>query len=88
MATIHIVNLPKGATISSPDDAHQGEIKYKIENEQAEIIGFFSTEHQSIFTHHDSFLHAHLITADKRKMGHLDDAIFRKGSIKLFLPVD
>jgi acetolactate decarboxylase len=50
-----------------------------------EIIGFFSTEHKGVFTHHDSFLHMHLITKDKEKMGHLDAATFDR--INVHLPV-
>src|SRR5690606_37010664 len=74
-ATIHIVNLPPGAKVHSPDDAHKGQVNYKLSSEPVEIIGFFSTNHQSIFTHHDTFLHMHLVTADRKKMGHLDEAL-------------
>lgn len=83
-ALIHIQNLPEGTKVSSPDEAHQGQTNYTIENEEAEIIGFFSTEHKGVFTHHDSFLHMHLITADERKMGHLDELEIRE--MKLYLP--
>jgi acetolactate decarboxylase len=83
-ATIHIQNLPKGTKVSSPKEAHQGQINYKLENEEAEIIGFFSTNHKGIFTHHDSFLHMHLITKDESKMGHLDKLEIQK--MKLYLP--
>jgi acetolactate decarboxylase len=85
-AKIHIVNLPKGSKVSSPDEAHKGQINYDIINQQANILGFFSTEHKTIFTHHDTFLHMHLLTNDKTKMGHLDKVFFGNGSIKLFLP--
>ncbi len=85
-AKIHIVNLPKGATVSSPDDAHRGQVNYVLTNAPSEIIGFFSSQHQTVFTHHDSFVHMHLITADKTKMGHLDQVMFKKGSMKLYLP--
>ena len=85
-ATIHIVNLPKGSKVSSPDDAHKGQINYELKNEQAEIIGFFSTDHKAIFTHHDTYLHMHLMTTDKQKMGHLDELLFKKGTMKLYLP--
>lgn len=87
-ATIHVVNLPKGSTVSSPAEAHQGQKNYALKNEQADIIGFFSTEHKAIFTHHDTFLHLHLMTTDKRKMGHLDEAVFKKGTMKLYLPTE
>jgi acetolactate decarboxylase len=51
-------------------------------------IGFFSTEHKAIFTHHDTFLHMHLITTDRQKMGHLDEVFLKKGTIKLYLPTE
>lgn len=87
-ATIHIVNLPKGSKVSSPEEAHKGQINYEIKNEQSEIIGFFSTEHKAIFTHHDTYLHMHLITTDKQKMGHLDEVLFKRGRMKLYLPTE
>lgn len=87
-AIIHIVNLPAGSVVNSPDDAHKGQVNYRINNEQADIIGFFSTEHKAIFTHHDTFLHMHLLTDDRQKMGHLDDVLFKKGAMKLYLPVE
>jgi acetolactate decarboxylase len=84
-AKIHVVNLPTGAEVNSPKDAHVGQRDFSLINLQAEIIGFFSTEHQSIFTHHDSFLHMHLLTEDKSKMGHLDEVNFG-AAMKLYLP--
>lgn len=86
-AIIHIVNLPQGSTVSSPNDAHKGQVNYEISNEQADIIGFFSTQHKAVFTHHDTFVHMHLITTDLKKMGHLDQLFLGK-AIKLYLPVD
>lgn len=87
-ANIHIVNLPKGSKVSSPDEAHKGQINYELKNERSEIVGFFSTEHKTIFTHHNTYLHMHLITADRLKMGHLDEVVFKKGTMKLYLPSD
>jgi acetolactate decarboxylase len=85
-AIIHVVNLPEGTKVNSPQEAHQGQINYSLTDAEFEIVGFFSTSHQSIFTHHDTYLHMHLITSDKNQMGHLDEISFRKGSLKLFLP--
>jgi acetolactate decarboxylase len=83
-AIIHIQNLPKGTLVSSPEEAHKRQTNYNLENEDVEIIGFFSTEHKGIFTHHDLFLHLHLITKDESKMGHLDMVEINK--MKLYLP--
>lgn len=83
-ARIHIQNLPPGSQVSSPKEAHQGQTEYNLENEPVEIIGFFSTDHQGIFTHHDSYLHMHLISEDELKMGHLDAMEIQ--ALKLYLP--
>lgn len=87
-AKIHIVNLPKGAKVSSPDEAHRGQVSYRLKNQECEIIGFFSTEHQAVFTHHDTFVHMHYMSADRSKMGHIDDILFTSGTMKLFLPLE
>ncbi len=83
-AVIHIQNLPKGSTVSSPAQAHQGQINYDLENQEVQIIGFFSTEHKGIFTHHDSNVHLHLITKDEKMMGHLDKLEIK--NMTLYLP--
>ncbi|MEM8906766.1 MAG: acetolactate decarboxylase [Bacteroidota bacterium] len=83
-ALIHIQNLPEGTAVSSPQEAHQGQVKYALQNEWVDIIGFFSTAHQGIFTHHDSYLHLHLINRDEGKMGHLDQV--QLDSMILYLP--
>lgn len=87
-ATIHIVNLPKGSKVTSPEEAHKGLTNYHLTNEQSEIIGFFPTEHKAIFTHHDTYLHMHLISTDRKKMGHLEEVLFKKGTMTLYLPTE
>ena len=83
-ADIHIQNLPKGSKVSSPKEAHAGQINYKLENEAVELIGFYSTDHKGVFTHHDTNMHIHLITANRDKMGHLDAVEIEE--MQLFLP--
>lgn len=84
-ATVHIVNLPEGSVVTTPDEAHKGQVNYNLEQENVTIVGFFSTQHKAIFTHHDTFIHMHLITDDKTKMGHIDDVNFKKGTMKLYI---
>ncbi|MCR9181525.1 MAG: acetolactate decarboxylase [Flavobacteriaceae bacterium] len=83
-ATIHIVNLPDGSTVSSPEEAHQGIVYYPITNAKVDILGFFSRKHQAIFTHHDTFMHLHLITKDREMMGHLDEIDFGSNQLTLY----
>ncbi len=84
-ANIHIVNLPKGTKVSSPEEAHQGQVNYDLINDSVDLIGFYSTQHKTIFTHHDTNIHVHLLTKDRKKMGHLESIEFKIGSVKLFV---
>jgi acetolactate decarboxylase len=84
-ASIHVVNLPEGTIVSAPDEAHQGQVNYHLKNEQVEMVGFFSTKHKGVFTHHDSNSHIHLITEDRLKMGHLDKLVFQPRRLQLFI---
>lgn len=85
-ATIHIQNLPPDTKVSSPEEAHQGQVKYQVEEEGVVVLGFFSRKHKGVFTHHDSFIHMHLLTVDKKKMGHVDHISFDPTGMKLILP--
>jgi acetolactate decarboxylase len=70
--TVHSVNLPEGTTVSSPDQAHQGLVSFHYKDIKGTLIGFFSRHHKSIFTHHDTFFHAHFISEDRRVLGHVE----------------
>lgn len=85
-ADVHIVNLPAGTTVRSPQDAHQGQVNYGLGETEVEILGFYSTTHQGILTHHDTHLHLHLITADRQRMGHVDKLQLKGDSWQLYLP--
>lgn len=81
----HIQNLPPGTLVRSPKDAHTGQMKYAPEQIPGEVVGFFSTEHQSVFTHHDSYVHMHFISDDKRQMGHVDGLQINPAEVRLYL---
>lgn len=83
----HIQNLPDGTLIKSPKDAHTNQSKFETKNTSGDIIGFFSTQHQTLFTHHDSFVHMHYINEDRTEMGHIDTLLLN-GKVKVFIPKD
>jgi acetolactate decarboxylase len=85
-AHYHIQDLPPGTSVSSPKEAHQGQRHFQFGPGEADILGFFSTEHQGVFTHHDSFLHLHILSADGEHMGHVDK--MELGTMELSLPVE
>ena len=83
-ADIHVQNLAPGSIVSSPTEAHAGQVNLQVPPGAVEILGFYSRKHQGIFTHHDSNVHMHLITEDKKMMGHLDS--FVGWDVELLLP--
>lgn len=83
-ASIHIQNLAEGTEVSSPKEAHAGQVKYMLSDRRVEILGFYSTEHHGIFTHHDSDFHLHLLTEEEDYMGHVDE--LEIAEMTLFLP--
>jgi acetolactate decarboxylase len=84
--SIHVVNLPSGTIVHNPDEAHQGQVDFPIFQTEGQVVGFFSTQHQGIFTHHSSYVHAHFLSNNHQLMGHVDYAEFQPATLKLFLP--
>ena len=80
---VHSVNLPEGKKVSSPDEAHQGLTQYNFKNISGSLIGFFSRHHKAVFTHHDSFFHAHFISDDREVLGHIDKTDFNSSKVTL-----
>ncbi len=82
-ALIHAQNLAAGTKVRSPEEAHQGQVNYELGQSEVDIVGFYSQNHQGVFTHHDSYVHMHLITKDRSMMGHLDEVSFKKMNISV-----
>ena len=83
-AHIHVQNLPAGTVVSSPSEAHQGQVNLELGNSLVKIFGYYATNYQGILTHHDSYLHLHLLDEPNEMMGHLDGVQFR--NIILYVP--
>ncbi len=82
---IHIVNKT-GNEAHTPEDHDKIKIYFQPSNTEVNMAGFYSTKHKGIFTHHDSFIHVHLVTADEKLSGHLDAVSFVPGKATLLLP--
>lgn len=82
-ATAHVMDVPPGTTINGPSDAHASQKHFTVNDAEVELIGVFSTQHKTMFTHHDSNIHVHLITADRLLMGHLERLRMDPGGMRL-----
>ena len=68
----HIINWEKGA-IHTMDNHKQFALKKVIENTEVTLIGFYSDHHHSIFTHHTTNMHIHLVRENPIIVGHVDN---------------
>lgn len=59
--------------------------KTKSENKKLEMLGFYSTKHKGIFTHHTRTTHIHATDKKRSFVGHVDEFTLN-GNIKIFLP--
>ncbi len=49
------------------------------------VVGFYSTRHHGVLTHHDSDLHMHVVAENERVTGHVDEIALAPGAV-LSLP--
>jgi acetolactate decarboxylase len=89
MATLdgHILNWRDGDT----EHSHQKHIEsgwhQQLTNVDVDILGFYSTEHKTIWTHHSTNMHLHFLTNDHQISGHLDDlTLDEKVKYQIWLP--
>jgi acetolactate decarboxylase len=80
----HIINASE-ATEANHDAYKKAGISGHSFNETGKILGFYSENHEGVFTHHGSYLHAHYVNDSITKMGHVDEIVIRS-PLKLSLP--
>lgn len=72
-ARLHVVDLPPGSAVRSPDDAHQGQKSYALKEPDAELLGLLLHQAQGRVYPPRHNIHVHLITTGRQWMGHLED---------------
>ena len=82
--TTHIV-LPRSSEIQGYQ-AGENQLNYEYNNSNGELIGFYSQQHQGVYTHKDSYIHVHFISKDMTQMGHVDKISLSGKSLTLLLP--
>ncbi|MDB4609255.1 acetolactate decarboxylase [Flavobacteriaceae bacterium] len=81
----HVINWKDGDTIHNHKKHKESGLNGTLQNKDVEIIGFYSTKHKAIFTHHTTNIHMHFKTEDDAIAGHIDDLLLNN-SITLKLP--
>ncbi len=77
----HVINWKTGDTEHSHKKHVNSGLHGTINNQQAEMLGFYSNSHHAIFTHHTTNMHIHVKTADNKIAGHVDGLTLGKGMV-------
>ncbi|MCB9194231.1 MAG: acetolactate decarboxylase [Flavobacteriales bacterium] len=80
---LHLVDVSPGHTITGPDDAHRENKHFHLSDVAADALGFFSTKHKAVFTHHDTNIHVHALTTARDRMGHVEAFRIAPGACRL-----
>jgi acetolactate decarboxylase len=80
----HVIDWKPG-TEHTMDNHKQFAYSGTFSNESMLLLGFYSPHHKSIFTHHTTNMHVHILEKKSGTIGHLDD-IQIDSSITIYLP--
>jgi len=81
----HVINWKEGDTIHNHAKHKESGLSGTMRNTEVKILGFYSTKHKAVFTHHTTNMHLHFSTDDDLIAGHVDDLLVPEG-ITLKLP--
>jgi acetolactate decarboxylase len=82
----HVIDGSKIPTNAHGHEAHiRTAIKGNLNGKAVRIIGFYSPKHHTIFTHHNTNTHAHVISMDSAVTGHVDHLTLNEGA-QIFFP--
>ncbi len=84
MVSWHVVNWDENDPVHTHAKHLQSGMRSGWKNTPTEVIGFYSPT-PGVFTHHDSRIHLHVTTPDRRLVAHLDQATGING-MNLYLP--
>lgn len=86
----HVIDWKDGDMVHNHKKHQESGPHGTFENEEVEIIGFYSEKHKAVFTHHTTFLHMHFKTDFKDGIAGHVDAIFGENvfgnQLELYLP--
>ena len=85
--TYHVMNKPEGQTEHNPEIHRQAKRFYPLRSEPVVLLGFYSRQHEGVFTHHGSYIHVHVISDDRTQMGHLDEITALPNDLSIQFPV-
>lgn len=70
----HIISKPRNEKEHNHELHDKAKKHFSLQNVSGELLGFYSKNHEGVFTHRGHYIHTHFIDEAKKNMGHLDKA--------------
>lgn len=83
----HIQNRTAQTEVEQPFEIHKHQAKYTLKNVAGTLLGFYSPNHEGVFTHKGQKIHVHFLSEDKNHMGHVDHLMIGDKGVNLLLPL-
>ncbi|MCP3135753.1 acetolactate decarboxylase [Pyxidicoccus xibeiensis] len=76
----HVVDGSKLREGASHQEHMTAGVQSRKDSATGVLVGFYSTQHHGIFTHHDSDAHVHVVLAEENASGHVDGVTVGRGA--------
>jgi alpha-acetolactate decarboxylase len=77
----HVIDWPDGDTVHTHEKHKSSGLSGTMEEAEVTIVGFYSSKHHAIFTHHTTNMHMHVINKDHTIAGHVDNLTLGPGAM-------
>jgi acetolactate decarboxylase len=78
-ATFHVLDKRDGLT-HTPELHEKAKVRFVLQREPVEVIGFYSNRHRGIFTPADASVHMHVRSVNGQMSGHLEKIELERGA--------
>jgi hypothetical protein len=78
-ATFHVLDKRDGL-LHNPELHEKAKVRFLLQNESVDVIGFYSNRHRGIFTPGDANIHMHVRSANGQMSGHLEKIQLERGA--------
>jgi hypothetical protein len=78
-ASFHVLDKRDGL-LHNPELHEKAKVRFLLQNESVDVIGFYSNRHRGIFTPGDANIHMHVRSANGQMSGHLEKIQLERGA--------
>lgn len=81
----HVIRRDPGKKEHNHDLHHQAKVPFEWKHRDLQLLGFYSTRHEGVFTHKGQSMHLHAADPESGANGHVD-ALQLKGTFNVYIP--